>query len=254
MAVFRALRSLTFYGRVAINTELMDPIEVFYLPGTNTIYPIISKAGCSSLKLILLRRFLPDFYSPFPNIHWTDPAEVTSGCVQRLWFDSPKTYQKFCAGKDIVLIIRDPYQRLYSAYQGYQSGANPYYTDHPTFGRILGFTAPQSLRHYRNLCCSIPDRFADRHFRSQCFYLPQDRTNVASVTIETIETFDNRASNNQQNSCKRVVLNESGNKPGAEDLSVIQSDIFRRRYRHDLNLFAHLKAHREETDLRPLRL
>src|SRR5690554_6340609 len=111
--------------------SLLDPIEVFFIPETNTFYPSISKSGCSSIKLMLIRRYKPDFKSEFPDIHGVDPAKITENKIQRLYFKTQSAYTKWTHGKHMVFVIREPVSRFYSCYFDVKTGKNKMYR-HPS--------------------------------------------------------------------------------------------------------------------------
>ena len=249
MQFLKRLKGIPHYVGILVGQALIDPVEIFYVPGTASIYPIISKAGCSSLKLILIRSFRPDFYAAFPEIHRIDPNELTGGRVRRLMFETRREYYDFCRDKNLVMVIRDPRRRFLSAYRGYHAGINSYYTAHPAFGRLAGFASPLSLPAFVRNCCRLPDRLADRHFRSQYFYLPPPSVpQPAAVTFTTIALFGALNSHQASGDGKTPRLNVSLERVTDTDLLTLDNSRFRNRYREDFTLFAKVKPPQAERD------
>lgn len=166
-------RLFPFYAplRSALGGRLFEPLEVFHLPEDNLFFPILPKCGASSVKLRLLRRFRPAFDARFPGIHLVDPAPETGGRLRRYFFHYTGDYAAFAAGKRLEFILRDPYARAYSGWLGVTSERNVYY------GNTLKSTAPSpfhpamSFPEYLRWIVRLGDRVADRHFRTQSFYL-----------------------------------------------------------------------------------
>lgn len=167
--------------------KLIDPIEVFYLVAEQTVIPIISKSGNSSIKLASIKRFNPMFTADFPGIHLLDPSSVTQGEIERLFFYSEKAYFKFCKNKKIKFIIRDPFDRFFSCFNGVVSGRNVLYRHPSGLEGVLGVSEDIDWLGFIKFVCNMPDYLSDRHFRSQSFYLPK---NPKEIDVEIIEMVD----------------------------------------------------------------
>ncbi|WP_116125257.1 sulfotransferase family 2 domain-containing protein [Lewinella sp. IMCC34183] len=195
-----------FAGRVLAGRRLIDPVEAYFLPETDTLYPINSKAGCSSVKLALVRRYAPETQLRFPEIHVQDPAELTGGKVERHFFLTRDAYRDFCRGRRIVLVTRDPYARIFSAYEGYRRGINRYYRHYARLRQWFGFDRELTFEEFVQYCCRLPARYADRHFRPQSFYLP---AGVKEASRDW-QTTDITEFGNLAGSARPTVLNASG--------------------------------------------
>ncbi len=223
-----SLANHLFILRVATGRQLLEPIEVFYLPETDTLYPINSKAGCSSVKLVLLRRYLPDANLRFPDVHWADPSPLTGNRVQQIFFDTLGTYRQFCKGRTVVLVTRDPYARMHSAFRDHIRGKNVMYKTYRRLRKLLGFTPNISFESFVDRCSRIPERFGDRHFRPQSFYLPAP---VRAAALETV-TLD------LPSFAGAVLLNRSAEELPAEVQRYLRTHPgFQRRYLRDLALY-----------------
>ncbi len=121
------------------------------------IYLMNSKVACSSIKVSMLRqKDVPDDYS----IHYIDDH---SKMQQDLFSDDG--WFKFT-------FVRNPFARFVSCYE------SKYHADRKFVGRtkdVLDFDEylggymkeDKGFAHFVGQVVSIPDRFADRHFRSQ---------------------------------------------------------------------------------------
>lgn len=215
---------------------IIDPIEVFYLVEENTFYPIISKSGCSSVKLALIKKYNNNFTCSFPEIHTINPAKLTSNKVERIYFPSFNQYLQFAKGKNICLIIKNPYKRCYSCYLGIIKKKNEMY-DYNTRMRILIKITPTiSFEKFFSLACSLPDFLSDRHFRSQSFFFSKKIQKVVNKSkIFTIEHF---FSKNNELGNPYIKLNSNDTIITREKLLQLKrSQKFKRKYRADINLF-----------------
>ena len=236
--IFRLIAKLKNIAVSLFGGKLIDPIEVYYDVRENYVYPILSKSGNSSLKLTLIKKYNLDFEAKFPDIHLLEPSEYTSGNVERIFFWKPLEYVAFCKGKNIRVVIRNPYERYYSFYLGVKSERNRIYRYPSETHRIFGITKNTSFQKLLLLVCFIPDSFADRHFRSQSYYL---RYGVKSAVRE-IEVHDLvsylRKENDDEEKERSSHLNKS-NRGIPENIlnELIRSKKFQNRYSEDLDLY-----------------
>ena len=236
-------KSGRFWSRVVIGGELLDPIEVFYLPGEQTVYPINSKAGCSTVKLLLIRRYAPGVTLTFPSIHHTDPSPLTRGAVRRIFFIRVADYAAFCRDKDVVLITRDPLARIYSCYQNIRAGSNTLYATFPALRKLLGFTSPGRFTDFVDRCCRVPDWLADRHFRSQAYYLPEVvRTGSGTCCTIDIAAFSVAADPSDQNKATTRLNVSTHSLPNDYRQLLLDHPAFRARYRQDLTWYSEAEA------------
>ena len=218
-----------------LGIKLIDPIEVFYLREENSFYPIVSKSGCSSVKLALIRRYQPDFTAQFPGIHHTDPAPLSDGKIQRLFFSTGSAYRSFARGKRMVLIIRNPYERIHSCFKGIDAGKNIMYKYPSGMDRIFRISQGISWEQFKKKIRRIPALLADRHFRAQAFYLRFGvEQSVAAVELHDIKFYFQQTQNDDQ----PIQLNRSESRDSdalLEDLK--QASWFRKKYKMDLELY-----------------
>ena len=87
----------------------------------------------------------------------------------------------------IFAFVRNPYERLYSAYknkvlQPLESGAKNILINH-------GVTLGVSFEEFVDIVCNIPDKSIDRHLRSQSWFLTFEGNLIPSY-IGRLESFD----------------------------------------------------------------
>lgn len=225
--------------------SLIDPIEVFYLPANRIVFPILSKSGNSSVKLKIIKVFNPGFEAAFPGIHQIDPATVTRGEVQRLFFYTKKEYSRFCFEKEVRLVIRSPYDRYYSYYLGVTSERNVLYQDPSQLNNIIRITKNITWGKLLVLSCIVPDYLSDKHFRSQSYYLPKEvRSGTSVVKVLELKDFvSNRPVLTpdplfEKGIASKIRLNNSKS-PIPDDIrgELQRSRLFRWKYGKDLTLF-----------------
>lgn len=225
--------------------SLIDPIEVFFIPKTNTFYPIISKSGCSSIKLMLIRRYKPDYENVFPGIHAIDPAVITGNKLQRLYFKTTSAYAKWTDGKNMVFVMREPVSRFYSCYFDVKTGKNIMY-EHPSnldWLMTSRFIENMSFADFTKNVIAIPDHLSDRHFRSQCFYLSEKvKTNLASLEAYTLKAFMSGTSE-KDGEPVAVKLNTNNTSITSELKSeLIANRSFQKRFKQDFVFFETIQA------------
>ncbi len=222
-----------------LKLRLIDPYEVFYDVPSNTFYPIVSKSGCTSVKKFLIEKYRPGFRIGFPEIHKINPSELTKGNLKRHLFFTRAAYMEFSRGKRMKLIIRDPFARFFSCYIDVKKGKNTLY-EHPSGLNWLVKSDPNlTLEKFLERVCATPDQFADRHFRSQCFYFPEAiKRDLEAFEISDIE--NTRLNNESDESPVRKVEKHNVNeeKPSEEQLEFLRDHRgFQKRYKRDIELF-----------------
>lgn len=220
--------------------SLIDPIEVYYIPETNTFYPIISKSGCSSIKLMLIRRYKPDYENVFPGIHAVDPALITGNKVKRLFFKTPSAYAKWTHGKNMVFVMREPISRFYSCYFDVKTGKNTMY-EHPSnldWLMASKFSKNMSFEDFTKNVISIPDSLSDRHFRSQCFYLSEKvKNSLASLEAYTLKAYMTQIGD-KKGEPTAVKLNANNTSiPSELKTKLISNSNFQKRFQQDFVFF-----------------
>ncbi len=222
-----------------LGVRLLDPIEVFFLPDSNLFYPINSKAGCSSIKLKLIRDFKPDFNSSFPEIHHVNPAAISNGKLKRLFFYSSNAYTHFAKSKEMVLILNNPYHRIYSCYIDVKKGKNIMYDQPSGLSRWISFSRNSSFSDFVEKVCKIPDHLSDRHFRSQSFYYPASlRTALREAKISKLIDFTTDGENPSAENTNGVHLNANTEKLTEADMNVLKNHRgFQKRYAQDIAIY-----------------
>ncbi|MGY0392985.1 sulfotransferase family 2 domain-containing protein [Bizionia sp. KMM 8389] len=218
--------------RGLIGSRLIDPIEVFYVKETDTFYPIISKSGCSTVKLNLIRLYQPSFESQFPEIHRIDPADETNGMVTRLYFYSFKKYQAFTKGKRMFMVIRNPFERIYSCYQDVKKSKNIMY-EHPSgLTGFFGITSQDSFESFLTKVIRLPDYLSDRHFRGQSYFLSKGVVDgLSKLDIILLENYNDVIKSNA-----KLNINKKGVSPKV--LQLLNTHVkFKKRFAEDINMY-----------------
>jgi len=224
--------TITKFIKGILGTRLIDPIEVYYLNNENVFYPIISKSGCSTVKLTLIQKYNNSFYSKFPEIHNIDPKIFTDGKVERLYFKNFKKYLDFCSGKKICMVIRNPYDRIYSCFLDVKKEKNIMYYDPNKLHKIFRINNNVTFKKFLSKVILIPDYLSDRHFRSQTFYFNEKVVNkVNDEEIVLIENFNitDKSTN---------ILNANDKGIPSEVLDYLKSNKkFSNRFKEDIKLY-----------------
>ncbi len=224
--------SLSRFLRGMLGTRLIDPVEVYYLKDENTFYPIISKSGCSSIKLDLIRKYNPEFNSKFPEIHQVDPKLETDAKVERLRFYNFKPYRNFAQGKKACLVIRNPYERIYSCFLDVDKGKNIMYKDPSGLTKFFNIRQGISFEKFIKKVISLPDHLCDRHFRSQFFYLKAGvKESLSSLEVIRLEHYN-------LNTEKTTKLNTNNKSIPKDVLEALQKNTsFKKRFSDDISLY-----------------
>ena len=225
--------------------SLIDPIQVFYIPATNTFYPIISKSGCSSIKLMLIRRYKPDYENVFPGIHAIDPAMITEKKLQRLYFKTTSAYAKWTIGKNMVFVMREPVSRFYSCYFDVKTVKNTMY-EHPSnldWMMASKFSLGLSFTDFTKSVISIPDYLSDRHFRSQCFYLSEKvKNNLASLEAYSLKAYMTQITEEKgEGNVARLNTNNTSISVELKN-ELIANPAFQKRFKQDFVFFETIQA------------
>ncbi|NEN22234.1 sulfotransferase family protein [Cryomorpha ignava] len=224
--------------------RLIDPIEVYYLPQENTFYPIISKSGCTSIKVMLIRKYNPDYENTFPGIHQVNPAKVSDNAIERLYFPTQRSFEKWTKDKKMVFVMRDPLSRLFSCYQDVVSGKNKMYRFPSGLDWAYKYTTNMEFDDFLTKVCSTADLYSDRHFRSQSFYLSDAVKNgLESLEAITLKEYMSRASTknaSDENESLQLNINKSAISDELK-AKLLQSQKFKRRFKADLLLFERLR-------------
>lgn len=239
--MIKRLKSLLKAIAGFLRIRLIDPIEVFYLPGENTFYPIISKSACSSIKLMLIKQFRSDFESDFPEIHHIDPAQITDNQLQRIYFYKISAYEKWASGKNMVFIMREPISRFYACYRDVKSGKNTMYYQPAGLEWLIEFRPGLSLDTFLKKVASHRDAFSDRHFRSQSFYLSNPiRQTAGSINLYSLSGFMTMLKTDSQKP-KVERLNTTATSISTELKTKIgKNPLFKKRFNSDILLYSEI--------------
>nr|WP_222707017.1 sulfotransferase family 2 domain-containing protein [Neolewinella aurantiaca] len=223
--------------KALLGLYVVDPIDVTFDAATGEVFPVVSKAGCSSVKLSLIRRYLPGFESRFPEIHHLKPGVLTDGKLTRHIFKNYNEYLVFCRGKKLVVVIREPAARFQSCYNDVISGRNVMYRYPSRLNHIVRFSPQMRIERFLRIVASIPDRIADRHFRSQSYYLRAQVIEAAqSVRIVDLQEFMSG-----QAGAEQIHLNAGERTSNPDDTGLFRTDLFRQRYAEDISLYEKVK-------------
>lgn len=237
-ALIRDLKNTVDFFTAWAGNRLVDPIEIFYEPLEGNVFPIISKSGNSSVKLKLIRKYNENFNSKFPEIHEVDPYDVTKFQLKRLFFYSLRDYSSFCEGKNVVIVVRNPYKRFYSLFLSIKSSRNHLYRYPAGMERFFNFNASMSFDNFTRKIVRIPDAIADRHFRSQSFYLCED-IKLKAHSFEVVEMKSFLGNENDFNGqSESIHLNRSKQELPVGIYDRLRSNPdFLRRYKADFELY-----------------
>ncbi|WCO02981.1 sulfotransferase family 2 domain-containing protein [Psychroserpens ponticola] len=215
-----------------IGTRLIDPMEVYYVIDENVFYPIISKSGCSTIKQDLIRRYNPSFSSKFPEIHQIDPEFETNGKVLRKHFYSFKKYRNFSKNKTACLVIRNPYERVYSCFLDVEKGKNIMYQDPSGLTSFFGIHSGVTFEKFLNKVIKLPDHLSDRHFRSQSFCLQKGvKETLSNVEIVLLENYNKK-------DAAATKLNTNNKTIPKDILEALKNNkSFKKRFSEDLQLY-----------------
>lgn len=219
-----------------LGIRLIDPIEVYFLVDENLFYPIISKSGCSTIKLDIIRKYNTNFNSKFPEIHQIDPSVETMGKVERKRFYSFKKYRKFSNGKTACLVIRNPYERIYSCFLDVEKAKNVMYEDPSGLTNFFGIKSGIAFKDFINKVIKLPDYLSDRHFRSQSFYLDNgvDKS-LNNFEIILLENYNKKEGGS-------VKLNTNNKQIPHEIYTALEENkSFKKRFSKDIQLYSNLK-------------
>lgn len=220
--------------------RLIDPLEVYYLPNENTFYPIISKSGCTSIKVMLIAKFKPDYQNSFPGIHHVNPSALTDGAIQRLYFRTIHSYTNWTKGKRMVFVMRDPFSRLYSCYLDVVSGKNTMYKFPSGLDWVYKYNTDLSFDGFLKKVCGTPDQFSDRHFRSQSFYLPDSvKSSLDSLEAFTLKEYMSRDSAKDASDESQALKLNTNKSIISDDMreQLLHNQEFNQRFKTDLELF-----------------
>jgi len=168
------------------NRKIMrEKPELWHFGDSGFGYIQIPKVATRSTQLCLA-----NYYVEQKNI--SKPLEWNSEAIREIEDKTAfHTTQKqiFEISKDtfIFAFVRNPYDRLYSAYknkvlQPLESGAKNILINH-------GITLGMSFESFVDIVCDIPDENIDRHLRSQSWFLTHERNLIPSY-IGRLESFD----------------------------------------------------------------
>ena len=186
----------------------------------------------------------------FPDIHWIDPSPVTKAKVFRMFFFTKHSFLSFCEGKEVRYVLRNPYQRYLSFYRGVVSGVNTLYKYPYHLGGQGQLAKQLSCRQMLAFTAVVPDRVADRHFRSQTFGMKELLQQRIDVQVFDMKPFLSRTSvvevtqtNNIDPSPKRLILN-AGPVLVADKLGCPADDyfLFKFRYKQDIMTYQALST------------
>jgi len=132
----------------AIVTEY-DPNEYYLFHDKRLIYISLAKNASSSIKMAIADHYGYDYIPR--RIHGLKHWNKLRGTIPGKY----NAYFKFA-------FVRNPFERLVSCYVDKFTVDKNYFINHP-----YGFKEPPTFAEYIEFVCCLPDRYADRHFKSQ---------------------------------------------------------------------------------------
>ncbi len=146
---YRYVKNLFLY-------KSLDPTEFFYNESLKIVYIVNPKVACSSIKRALLDKEeeVNDNYGVH-RVH----GHNYRGKLNR----SHKEFFKFT-------FVRNPFDRIYSCYKSkFQNDIENYGRKIPYFDNYLfGYLSKvKNFEEFVDKIIAIPDKYADRHFKSQ---------------------------------------------------------------------------------------
>lgn len=138
--------------------------------------------------------------------------------------------------------MRDPVSRFYSCYLDIYKGKNIMYRYPSELNWLMGFKPGLSFETFKRKAFAIPDKFSDRHFRSQCFYLGNSlRATLADFHPYTLTGFM-KITSGTHDKIKPIRLNQNADSVSEESKSNLSEDpAFLKRFGTDLKLFREIK-------------
>jgi len=155
-----------------------DPVEYIHLKDKNLLYLVISKSACTSIKATLGKSYgifsnLDSGIDIHKNENWT-----------RIFGKVPFGLNECMA----FTVVRNPFTRIVSCYldkvlHEKEKSEEFYYEKYP-----YSIHPNMSFSDFVKVICSIPDRFADRHFKSQQYTISRYRKPLKYVLkVEYLE-------------------------------------------------------------------
>jgi hypothetical protein len=130
------------------------------------------------------------------------------------------------------MVIRNPYERIYSCFLDVEKGKNIMYEDPSGLTNFFGIKSQITFEKFIDKVVGLPDYLSDRHFRSQSFCLPKrGKETLDNIDIVLLENY------NRKND-ESVVLNTNNKKLPKEVLQALKDNTsFSKRFQKDIQLY-----------------
>lgn len=211
-----------------------DPPRMYFDKEKKVAFVEVAKNGCSSIKNAVFQDYSDKFKDPMEvhyklTKHETRDMRTAQGCF---------TFS----------VVREPAERVYSCYTDkverrfQETGTNHFYTP---FYRIVALVSRVKLKkkmdflEFLQFIEIIPDRIADRHFKSQVGNLSINKVNYNRLFLLDTLKEDWKKLEREFGYAPLTITNKSGKSSGHlftnDELTII-----RRRYNSDYKLYTSL--------------
>lgn len=156
--------------------------EKLILKDLNSIYVVIYKTGCTSIKT-----FFSDYYGwdEVVNVHNIDSEIYEHVINESLLSTKYEDYYKFT-------FVRNPFSRIFSAFKNKVSPGteSPAFIDGVGKGIYkMGVRSWDSFEDFVNIVCATPDRYCDPHVKPQWRYIVSDSGYLVVDELYKFEDF-----------------------------------------------------------------
>jgi len=179
--VFKQIIKLNFSPlkacRYLVIADSYEPVEYMFCENSKIAYIVNSKVACSSFKQIILEKNLKNLtFSNYAEIHKKSALHKYS----RKELNNPDDYYTFT-------FVRNPFKRLVSLYINKFSDQNIISEIGFEYENYLGgvFQKDMAFIDFVKVIVNIPDKLADRHFKSQSYLIKQ------AVKVDYIGNMEN---------------------------------------------------------------
>jgi chondroitin 4-sulfotransferase 11 len=217
------------------------PPEYFVVKSKKLVYIVNSKAACSSIKRALIES---DFSEELEVNHYSDihKASLKFGYTKNKMSKNEMEYYVFT-------FVRNPFKRIVSLYVNkFEDREKIVESGYFQYKNYMGGIIDQNItfNSFVKIVSNIPDKFSERHFISQSFYL--DRSPKKLDFIGKLENFHEDygvicktfgIENNITNS------NRSLNYDYKDYFNIETLDLVYRRYKNDVIGFGYENEYKE---------
>lgn len=217
-----------------VRTLPRDKPQVYVIDELAVAYIQIPKVASRSIRTALTRYLVGDAGAEEDDAALVDRFEnrFSSHMDHSRIADLSKRYFIFA-------IVRNPYDRIVSCYKN--KVVNNQKTERAYIFEKYGLVRGASLEDFVTFVCNVPDKYADRHFRSQAWFLSWQGKLLPSYVgrLENL-VYDWEEIYSRSGIKAPPVLNSTKNQ-AALSLSPALKERIYARYRDDFTLFGYEK-------------